>query len=100
MRYPGQAKLDWIDLPPNFPGFPDPERWLPMLERHFSLLSAAAPAVNTTSVAEAEAPARLYAESLETLRLASLHGDFATVERYVDVGSGGGFPGMVAAILF
>lgn len=99
MHQPHPVNLDWETLPGAFPGFPVPERWLPLLRRHHELLAAADPAVRTTAVDAADAPSRLYAESLETLRLALGHVE-RPVERYVDVGSGGGFPGMVAAILF
>lgn len=99
MHHPQAMSLEWDDLPAAFPGFPGPERWLPLFRQHFARLEAAEPVVRATSVDAANAPSRLYAESLEMLRIALEHCD-GPVRRYVDVGSGGGFPGIVAAVLF
>jgi 16S rRNA (guanine527-N7)-methyltransferase len=92
---PGQkVNLAWDDLPPLFPEFDDPGRWLPLLQRHASLIEAAAPAVRVSSVSPADAIRRHYAESLELLRLIELD---APVSDLADVGSGGGWPGLVVA---
>jgi len=99
MHHPQATILDWDDLPGFFPGFAEPARWLPLLQQHAALLREASPTVRATAIDAAEAPSRLYAESLETLRIALSHVE-RPVERFVDVGSGGGFPGLVAAALF
>ena len=83
--------LEWESLPDLFPGFPDADRWLPLLRRHAELLAASP--VRTTTVRGEEVVARHYAESLEAYRLAGAP-ETAVV---VDVGSGGGFPGLVIA---
>lgn len=89
-------EMNWHDLPDLFPTFEEPGRWLPLLERHAGLLEAAAEHTRVTSVEPAEAIQRHYAESLEIWRL--LRSDaIAPTDFVVDVGSGGGFPGMVAA---
>ena len=85
--------LTWTELPALFPHLADPGRWLPLLERHAQLLAAAN--VRTTAVAPEEAIARNYAESLEAYRLAGP----ATTGVVVDVGSGGGVPGIVIAVV-
>ena len=85
--------LAWESLPELFPAFPDPERWLPVLRRHAELLTASP--VRTTTVGGAAAVARHYAESLEAYRLAGAPGEGIVV----DVGSGGGFPGIVIAAI-
>lgn len=89
---PAPALLAFDDLPALFPGFDDPERWLPLLRRHLELVEAAAERVRVTSVAPADAVRRHYAESLELLRLA---GPFEG--SVCDIGSGGGYPGMIVA---
>lgn len=99
MHHPQATILDWDALPSLFPGFAEPTRWLPLLQQHAALLQDASPAVRATAIDAGETPSRLYAESLETLRIALSHVD-RPVERFVDVGSGGGFPGLVAAALF
>ncbi len=92
---PKDAALTWEELPRLFPGFPEAGRWLPLLRDHLRLIEAAAPQTRVTAVAPAEAVRRQYAESLEILRIAIEAG--ASVDRVVDVGSGGGFPGLVIA---
>jgi 16S rRNA (guanine527-N7)-methyltransferase len=86
--------LAWDELPALFPGLPGADRWLPLLQRHAALVEAAAPAVRVTSVSPADVVRRQYAESLELWRLAT--GALAP-DVVVDVGSGGGYPGMVIA---
>lgn len=86
--------LDWSGLPALFPGFEEPERWLPLLERHAALVEAASERVRVTAVPPGELVRRQYAESLEVLRIAELSGP---AETCADVGSGGGFPGLVMA---
>ncbi len=83
--------LTWESLPDLFPDFEEPGRWLPLLRRHAALLAEAP--VRTTTVTGAEAVGRHYAESLEAYRLAGAPREGAVV----DVGSGGGFPGLVIA---
>ena len=90
-------KLSWEDLPGLFPSFPGPERWLPLLQRHAGLVADAAPHTRVTSVTAAIVVRRQYAESLETLRIARCFANSG--EPYADVGSGGGYPGLVVAIL-
>jgi 16S rRNA (guanine527-N7)-methyltransferase len=74
----------------------EPGRWLPLLERHAHLIEAAAPRVRVTAVASAHAIRRHYAEALELWRIANAR---AETVRLVDVGSGGGFPGLVIAMV-
>lgn len=88
------VKLQWEDLPAYFPRFPGPGRWLPLLQRHHSLLREAEPRVRVSAVPPEDVVRRQYAESLELWRLALAH---AQPESVVDVGSGGGFPGLVVA---
>ncbi len=90
------AALAWEALPGLFPGFEEPGRWLPLLKRHAALIDEAVARVRVTAVEAAEAVRRQYAESLELLRIAELEGP---AERLADVGSGGGFPGLVTAIV-
>ena len=83
--------LTWDSLPRLFPALDGPERWLPLLRRHAELLAEAP--VRTTTVSGDAVVARHYAESLEAYRLAGSPGRGVVV----DVGSGGGFPGLVIA---
>jgi len=64
------------------------------LRRHAHLIEDWAPRVRLTAVSAEEAARRQYAESLELLRIAELH---EPTEMLADVGSGGGFPGLVVA---
>ena len=91
-----QSELDWDNLPDLFPEFPDPRRWLPLLEAHAALIGEAEPRVRVTAVAPKSLIRRQYAESLEHWRLA-IEPTIPSVA--VDVGPGGGFPGLVAAIV-
>ena len=86
--------LDWDALPGLFPGFADPARWLPLLRSHLEMVEAAAGRVRVTAVAPTDAVRRQYAESLELLRMA---GPFEGP--VCDVGSGGGYPGIVVAAI-
>ncbi|GAB4322345.1 MAG: 16S rRNA (guanine(527)-N(7))-methyltransferase RsmG [Dehalococcoidia bacterium] len=81
-------------LPALFPTFADPGRWLPLLRHHADLVAEAAPRVKVTTVPADELVRRQYAESLELLRLMREAADF---DRVADVGSGGGWPGLVIA---
>ena len=83
--------LAWESLPELFPDLGEPERWLPLLRRHARLLADSP--VQTTTVKGDEAIARHYAESLEAYRLSGS----PEAGMVVDVGSGGGFPGLVIA---
>lgn len=88
--------LEWDALPGLFPAFTAPGRWLPLLQRHAVLVVAAAPRVRVTSVAPGDMVRRQYAESLELLRLCP---EIVSAAVLADVGSGGGYPGMVAAVV-
>ncbi len=88
--------LAWSDLPELFPEFPQSDLWVPKLRLHAELLEAAEPRVRVTSVSPPEAVRRHYAESLEILRL-MVAAEPSTLDGFVDIGSGGGFPGLVAA---
>lgn len=88
--------LSWDDLPRLFPGLGDPVAWLPLLQRHAALVDAAAGHTRVTAVPAAEAVRRQYAECLELLRIARTV--VPSLSPAVDVGSGGGYPGMVFAI--
>ena len=90
--------MSWEDLPDLFPGFPDARRWLPALRGHLEMVEAAASHTRVTSVTPTEAIRRHYAESLEILRVALAAG--SSLELVVDVGSGGGYPGLVFACVF
>lgn len=83
--------LAWESLPALFSDLSEAERWLPLLRRHAALLAGSP--VQTTTVTGGEVVARHYAESLETHRLAGAPREGVVV----DVGSGGGFPGLVIA---
>ena len=89
--------LTWDGLIALFPEFPGAGRWLPLLEQHAELIASARSRVRVTSVREEDIVRRHYAESLETLRIATEVGWGGVI---CDVGSGGGYPGMVfAAVL-
>ncbi len=90
--------LDWAGLPILFSDVPGSGRWLPLLQAHAALLEAARDRVRVTAVASDEAVRRQYAESLELLRIAEDH-TVGSGSPLVDVGSGGGFPGLVIAIV-
>lgn len=91
------VKLTWSHLPALFPGFPASDRWLSLLERHAELIAAAAPRVRVTAVAPDDAVRRQYAESLELWRIVRAYRPAAAT--LADVGSGGGFPGLVIAAI-
>lgn len=91
--------MEWDELPALFPGFEGPSRWLPLLRRHHELLAEAAAHTRVTAVAAEDAVQRHYAESLEILRIAAEELQHAPA-RAADVGSGGGFPGMVMACVW
>lgn len=86
----------WDELPALFPSLAEPERWLPLLQAHLTLVSRAEGHTRVTTVPPDEAVQRHYAESLETWRIA-LEANGAIPDSVVDVGSGGGYPGMVMA---
>jgi 16S rRNA (guanine527-N7)-methyltransferase len=86
--------LNWDELPGLFPDFPAPGRWLGRLQSQARLIAEAAPAVRVTAANEPDAVRRHFAESLEILRLILRSGP---IESLADVGSGGGFPGLVIA---
>jgi 16S rRNA (guanine527-N7)-methyltransferase len=84
------------ELPALFPMFAGAERWLPLLRRHGELVVAASERVRVTAVPIEEFPRRHYAECLELLRFCRRASEG---QRFVDIGSGGGFPGLVFAIV-
>ncbi|MCC7362828.1 MAG: 16S rRNA (guanine(527)-N(7))-methyltransferase RsmG [Dehalococcoidia bacterium] len=88
------VNFGWPDLPSQFPSFPRPERWLPLLQHHAELVEAAAGRVRVSAVLPEDAVRRQYAESLELLRIVREHTAGGPL---ADVGSGGGFPGLVIA---
>jgi len=90
--------LLWDELPGLFPGFESSERWLALLRRHLELLEASSDHTRVTSVPAPEAVRRHFAESIELLRIAEEFGG-PIVGPCVDVGSGGGFPGLVIAAI-
>lgn len=93
--------MDWAELPLLFPGFSGAETWSSILERHAEFLETAAPAVRVSSVSNEDAVRRHYAEALELLRIAQAgNAEKFSRANIVDVGSGGGFPGIpIAALL-
>jgi 16S rRNA (guanine527-N7)-methyltransferase len=86
--------MEWDELPGLFPELADAGRWLAALKRHAMSLEAARERVRVTAVPGEEAVRRNYAESLEVFRMLVRDGVPA---RLADVGSGGGFPGLVIA---
>ncbi len=90
--------LQWDDLPDLFATFPEPERWLPLLRNHLILLEAARDRARSTAVPPEDAIGRNYAESLEILRIAE-EANGVPFASLADVGSGGGYPGLVMAIV-
>ena len=89
-----EAPMGWDALPGLFPDFAEPDRWIAILRQHAALLAEAAPRVRVTSTPPGEWVRRHYAESLELLGIALGH---SRCESLADVGSGGGFPGLVVA---
>jgi 16S rRNA (guanine527-N7)-methyltransferase len=90
--------MEWDELPELFPRLDHPARWLPLLRAHLDLVIEAETHTRVTSVAHRDSIQRHYAESLETweLSVGVLGGDPVSV---VDVGSGGGYPGIVMACI-
>jgi 16S rRNA (guanine527-N7)-methyltransferase len=89
-----ESELGWKDLPGLFPEFEAPGRWLPLLQAHAEILASAEPRVRVSAVARRAIVRRQYAESLEQWRIATDGGQPSVA---VDIGPGGGFPGLVAA---
>lgn len=87
--------LAWEDLPALFPDIGDDEAWPERLQQMGDLLEEASARVRTTSDTPEAAIQRHFAESLELLRIAEEQGRQAGP--FIDVGSGGGFPGLVMA---
>ena len=90
--------LAWEELPGLFPQFPDWRRWLPLLKRHQWLLEDAQPRVRVTSSSPEASVRRHFAESLEVFRIIRAARAPAS-GRLIDVGSGGGFPGLIVAVV-
>lgn len=92
------SNLSWDALPALFPELPNAARWLPLLQQHAEIVEKNAERVRVTSVAGDDAVRRQYAESLEIASLVCILDD--SEGPVVDVGSGGGFPGMILAATF
>ncbi|MDW8047663.1 MAG: 16S rRNA (guanine(527)-N(7))-methyltransferase RsmG [Chloroflexota bacterium] len=90
-----ERHASWEWLAGEFASLGDPEVWLPRLRAHAAMLAAAE--VRTTAVPPEEMVRRHFAESLEILRIGL---DASAAPPVVDVGSGGGFPGLVIAAVF
>jgi 16S rRNA (guanine527-N7)-methyltransferase len=88
--------LAWDDLGRLFAGEVDGAA-IGRLQQHWALVEGNETAGRLTAVAAEEAVRRQYGESLELLRIAegALGGGGAI--RYADIGTGGGWPGLVAA---
>jgi 16S rRNA (guanine527-N7)-methyltransferase len=86
----------WIALPSLFPHLANPDQWLPALQAHARLLAAAEPRVRVTTVRSEHLVQRQYAESLELWRIL-VEAAAGPPGLVADVGSGGGFPGLVMA---
>ncbi len=93
--------LGWSDLPALFPRFPRPERWLPAFRLHRLLVAEWNARADLTSVSEEAMIHRNYAESMEiwALALSEVLPDGRDIAAVADIGSGGGFPGMIGAVL-
>ena len=65
--------MEWNELPGLFPHFPEPARWLPLLQRHAALLQENDSHTRVTAVAPLDAIRRQYAESHEIWRIATAH---------------------------
>jgi 16S rRNA (guanine527-N7)-methyltransferase len=87
----------WDELPRLFPEFAGADVWLPRLQRHAELVAAAAGHVRVTAVPPVEQVRRHYAESLELLRMGLSLASPGSIGPVADVGSGGGYPGLVIA---
>jgi 16S rRNA (guanine527-N7)-methyltransferase len=89
---------DWDELAALFPGDGDITRAIPLLRRHWELVQGSPGAGRLTAVEAGDAVRRQYAESLELVRLAEEAGGRKRgFVRYADIGTGGGWPGLVAA---
>lgn len=89
----GMPGWDWLEELFELPG-----EVRERLARHWELVRERPEAGRLTAVEGEEAVRRHYAESLELLRLAEGQLAGRTVVRYADVGTGGGWPGLVVAI--
>ncbi|HET7738083.1 MAG TPA: 16S rRNA (guanine(527)-N(7))-methyltransferase RsmG [Tepidiformaceae bacterium] len=94
----GSTRLGWEELPGLFAGFENGAEWLVVLRRHAAILERERSRVRVSAVEGEDVIRRQYAESLEIARIAcEVAGE--TAELVVDVGSGGGFPGIVMAVV-
>lgn len=92
--------MEWSELPGLFPMFPEPERWLPLLQRHWAMLEEAQDRVRVTAITAEDSVGRHYAEALETLRVAGELRGLHSFKSVIDLGTGGGYPGIpIACIL-
>lgn len=94
------GEMRWDELGALFPELGDMGGWLPGLVRHAQMLEAARVQVRATAVEGEAMVRRHYAESLELGRLVAERGGGARESLVVDVGSGGGFPGIVLAMVW
>ncbi len=96
---PGVAEMrEWDELAQLFAGDAEVLRAVPRLARHWELVRGSPEAGRLTAVEGSAAVRRQYAESLELLRLAEgFLAAGAGEVRYADIGSGGGWPGLVVA---
>lgn len=88
--------LGWDDLERLFAGVADREG-IGRLQRHWALVEAEEAAGRLTAVDAREAVRRQYGESLELVRIAEEALGRGEGVRYADIGTGGGWPGLVAA---
>lgn len=94
----GSTRLGWEELLELFAGFENGEEWLAVLKHHAAILEREKSRVRVSAVEGKDVIRRQYAESLEIARIAS-EAASGTPRLVVDVGSGGGFPGMVMAVV-
>lgn len=94
----GGSMNAWDELAELFADDAGAAAAVPRLARHWELAQGSPEAGRLTAVEGAAAVRRQYAESLELLRLSEgfLAEGHAAV-RYADIGSGGGWPGLVIA---
>ncbi len=87
---------DWDDLARLFAA-EAAEGTIDRLRRHWSLVETGEQAGRLTAVEAVEAVRRQYGESLELLRIAEEAVGGGPGFRYADIGTGGGWPGLVVA---
>lgn len=88
--------MEWNELEGLFGPDDEAPGWMARLQQHAALIGSRDGHPRVTSVAPEDIVRRHYAESLEIWRIAREYLG-VTPQRAVDVGSGGGFPGLVMA---